>query len=177
LPHNIRSRCLPALQHQAHGSDPPPAICGRRGSRCCAASPAFGIRTLALKATCRSGADRETARASGLNVLPGHEVHCTQRPAAWLDCVIVVRGLIGCIGRRLQWSSPRSNVSAANATLARRSQPNCTSQPPLSAASCGAWGSIGWQRWSLPSQCAVTSVNILVSSSTSTSRNSAGSTT
>ena len=30
----------------------------------------------------------------------------------------VVRGLIGCIGRRLQWSSPRSNVSAANATLA-----------------------------------------------------------
>jgi transposase-like protein len=33
--------------------------------------------------------------------------------------------------------------------------------PAPSAAFCGAWGSIGWQRWSLPSRCVVTSGNIL----------------
>jgi transposase InsO family protein len=33
---------------------------------------------------------------------------------AWLDCVIAVRGPIGCIGRRLRRWSPRSGVSAAS---------------------------------------------------------------
>ena len=79
----------------------------------------------------------------------------------WLDYAIAVRGPIGCIGRRLRRWSPRSRVSAASATLASRSRPGCASRQRPSAAFCGAWGSIGWQRWSLPSRCAVTSVNIL----------------
>ena len=38
----------------------------------------------------------------------------------------------------------RSSVSAASATPASRSQPNCASHQRPSAAFCGAWGSTGW---------------------------------